>query len=651
MKIKELIDRHEYISFDIFDTLIIRNINAPIDVFELVSNIYNIRYNNSLNDFKLNRVLAEKRVRTKINEEDVTLDEIYSELKDWYDEERLKILKKIEIECELAICTRHEEMIKWFDYAKSKNKHIIIASDMYLPREVIEKILVKSGIVGYKKLYISSHLRLTKYSGSMYKHIAEELGCKNCDILHIGDNIVSDIKRAASLGLNTFHVKGSGEGSISKKVKNKLRKNISTQDIVENIVNKFIDNKLKADKTNNNEYYRFGYKYFSLLIYGYLQWINEYCSTHNIEHLYFLSRDGYVLNKAYNEGFIAKKKINSSYLYVSRRALIPPSIDRSMDAEQIIYFLGIGRKDTVNSFFNRVGLKAEDYIEQIRSCGYEKDSLLHLDKKMNNFKKLFDITKGDIIETSERERINLLQYLQENKFFDFRNVGIVDVGWRGSLQYALNRLMKKSNYDINIHGFYLGLIRSSRKFIEEGLLAEGFVFSSDKNTQMEDSIYGCLGVIESLFFAPHGSVIKFIKNEDGAIETIFDEFEYTDGNEKLIELIQKGALDFVKDFSMFNATLEIKIKSELAVKGLLNVITKPNLKYAEALGDIVFSDFSLSHIAKPKPLKVYLKKPKTLLRDFSSSTWKIGFMKRLFKLHLPYTKIYELMKRTERKRY
>ena len=81
-RLKNLIDGHDVISFDIFDTLIKRNCYKPTDIFEIVEIQYNqTNKNNKIQDFKNIRINAEKNARNKNkNSEDITIDEIYDEI-------------------------------------------------------------------------------------------------------------------------------------------------------------------------------------------------------------------------------------------------------------------------------------------------------------------------------------------------------------------------------------------------------------------------------------------------------------------------------------------------------------------------------------------------------------------------------------------
>ncbi len=194
-KIKKHIDNASAVSFDVFDTLLLRPYAKPIDVF------YHIENQTGEFGFATERIAAEMRTREKNpGREDINFDEIYDEIDD-----KFKHLKQTEIDWELQVLNQNPEMKRVWDYAKSKNKKIIIASDMYLPVNVIKKALIKNEFADYDYLYVSGELAKTKHFGTMYEHIISDINLKSSKILHIGDNYHSDYKRAKKLGIKAVH--------------------------------------------------------------------------------------------------------------------------------------------------------------------------------------------------------------------------------------------------------------------------------------------------------------------------------------------------------------------------------------------------------------------------------------------------------------
>jgi hypothetical protein len=58
-----------------------------------------------------------------------------------------------------------------------------------------------------------------------------------------------------------------------------------------------------------------------------------------------------------------------------------------------------------------------------------------------------------------------------------------------------------------------------------------------------------------------------------------------------------------------------------------------------------FDDGETMYLAKPRKMSDYFLNLKLLKKDFLASRWKIGFMKRLFKINMPYEKIYKFLLR------
>ena len=74
-----MITKYEYVSFDLYDTLIFRTVEVPQDVFRIIPILFNERNEEKINEreFYINRIYAERVARSNREKEDVNLDEIY----------------------------------------------------------------------------------------------------------------------------------------------------------------------------------------------------------------------------------------------------------------------------------------------------------------------------------------------------------------------------------------------------------------------------------------------------------------------------------------------------------------------------------------------------------------------------------------------
>lgn len=70
-----IIRHYQYVSFDVFDTLIERDVNRPSDIFVLVGKC--ILGKENAEKFRILRKKAEFEAREENNHKEITLDQIY----------------------------------------------------------------------------------------------------------------------------------------------------------------------------------------------------------------------------------------------------------------------------------------------------------------------------------------------------------------------------------------------------------------------------------------------------------------------------------------------------------------------------------------------------------------------------------------------
>ncbi len=309
-QLKSLIDSYDVISFDVFDTLILRPLVNPEDVFKYIGKMcYNFK-------FPIQRELASKRARiVKITRnkgvEDITLDDIYSKIDDDY--------KQIELDFEYKIALANNQMKEIFDYAKQKNKKIIITSDMYLDSNFLSKILIKNGFCGFDKIYVSSEIQKTKVSSNLFKYILDDLNIDSSKILHIGDNLQADVLGAKKANINSYHYIKMSD-NFFKKPQNKYL--LDYYNSSNNKLQTSITIALRMIREHNNEnenfWYKIGYNYGGALGLFFVLCVIKIAKTRNLTDLLFVARDGYMLNEIYKK--IKKDDYPSNhYVYASRK--------------------------------------------------------------------------------------------------------------------------------------------------------------------------------------------------------------------------------------------------------------------------------------------------------------------------------------------
>lgn len=577
---------YDVVSFDIFDTLIVRYVDKPENIFKIIEQ----KVEDAIN-FKKNRINAEKIVRNKF-EREITIEDIYKELGNFYKKELISSLKKLEISLEIDFCTRREDVYGFFKKCIESNKKIIISSDMYLPLEVIKIILEKNNINGYMDLFLSSDTGVCKKDGKLFELIIKKLNIKPSKILHIGDNKNSDCTIPGKLGIKTLLIEKVNVKHIKRWF---LKENINSK-----IIDRFVYFNLQNKKESYT--YKIGYKTFGIILYGFSLWLKEELERQKIKKVYFLSRDGWILQKAFNIINFNNKDINDYYLYASRRSLLVPCLHLCKNFAEVKELLNLKSKLTIKSYLNKLGI--DFYLDNIED-GVAKV----IDEKEQRV--LFEKLKGIVVENSEKEYKAITEYLKKKDFNG--KLAIVDIGWFGNMQNALYMLTGNEE----IFGYYVGTRKNENLDKLEFMKRKGYLF----NNKINDNYWyvaAMNSLFETFFLANHGSVKRFNLNKNNDIKIESCGYEYKNNAEKeyLIRDFQRGALDFVKDARKNNIGEWVKLEQSFICNNLVNTFLYPDKKISKIFGDLPFLDDLYGYIARPNSVSFYLGAPRKFISDF-----------------------------------
>lgn len=423
---------YDAISFDIFDTLILRPFAKPQDLFYIIGEKLGI---DSFRRIRMNAE-AEAREQSQVmkGNREVTIYDIYKFV-NIYTGIDIELGVKTEFEIELNLCFANPQMKRLYNLLKYQNKKIILTSDMYLPEELMKQLLNKCGYTGYDKLFVSCEYQCSKRTGGLYKHLIEYVG-KDKQIMHIGDNHQVDFLTPKEYGIDSYFYKNVNMAGNMYRADN-------MSELIGSAYAGIVNAHLHTGIKQYSQHYEYGYIYGGLYIFGFTNWISQFAKDNNVEKIIFLSRDGNIYKRVFDAYF---NDISSEYLHWSRVANMKYSIDVQQGKN---YFLTRAVDDRINEELQKTPitiselldiLKLSDLAVYLKKEGLN-GKLLVLEENAKMIKLFFHKHWSEIIEIYEQEE-SVIKSIIKNKIGNSKKIAIVDVGWNGSGPLGLKYLIE-----------------------------------------------------------------------------------------------------------------------------------------------------------------------------------------------------------------
>ena len=545
------------ISFDIFDTLVVRPFFVPKDLFKLLNKKFTELENNNI-DFSVMRENAEviARQNHKYKNGDITLDDIYLEMKNLYglSDKIINEMKNLEVEYELRFCQVRETSYQLYQLAKYLGKKVICTSDMYLPKNIISKILERNNYNEVDDIYVSCEVNKTKSSGELFEYVCSKLNLQPSEILHIGDNYNSDYEIPKKIGLNAaFFPRTIALASDKKYSSNLFQLILKDLPLWEDnkaafdflgircmlavVANKYFDNPFRffnKDSDFNGDPFLIGYYNLGMYLFGIVKWIIDDINTKKYDSIVFMARDGYLPMEAYKLFKKLYTKLpEEKYLYISRKALIPAMLQSKKDYYKLNEIINI---------YNASPLKIINYIKDM--INYDESKFQSVCQKENiDINKPFDNISEynnfikiiiDNFYNEEKQKSNLIKLKKYFNDFYTGNSSTFDVGYSGRPEYYISLLCNKSidTYFVNINS------DEALKYSRKGKYRLKTFF--DFKPHITGNFY------ELCLSSFNASCIKYNLDGDKVIP-VFEEFKCKYEEKFIIDKMQSAALLFVSD--------------------------------------------------------------------------------------------------------
>ena len=528
------------VSFDIFDTLLVRPSMEPKDIFYLLQQPVKEKYGL---DFVALRYHAEE----KLKKENATLKEIWEYIakKNNLDWNTASALMQEEIDLEAQLLQPREEIRELYDKVVAACKRIVITSDMYLPSEVLARVLKQKGYEKFDAVYVSCEANARKSDGNLYDFVLKKEHLSDpSQLAHIGDNYSSDYQIPLKKGITAIYVPSIWDSIFSGEswwngLKNEGR---LSQDPFTRLLYSFVflqyENECVTALNCDRQRIPTLKMYVHTMVAPMLVAIAmDLVSTPEIQQGYhkiqFAARDGYLPQKIYDLFAHFAGALPSNYLYVSRRALSFAEYSGFMD-----YFDAEGSMDvsySLGKFIQQTILdsKTRDYVYENLT---EKEKELDLHSDFLDAKKALQRFKNELERYFCAQRELALRYYDSGIFKEGEKELVFDCGYSGSVARGLGKAFPKATFD----KYYLW--QSDKNRSSDKTYGTKTYCMSDKNVP-----YGFNIVCEECFSPLHGSCIGF-REEDHQVIPVFESEDYPEAMVQDLTMVEEECVTFANKF-------------------------------------------------------------------------------------------------------
>ncbi|QBL09896.1 hypothetical protein E0Z06_10350 [Rheinheimera sp. D18] len=423
-------DTIQLVSFDIFDTLIFRKSGTPDDFFFHLAHeaknkgLWPQDDNQSFVKLRRKAEDSARRARfAKSGHREVTLAEIYSNWPSIAGEE----LCVLEAELELAGWIINPVAICWLEEAFTEGKKVALVSDMYLDSDLIVSFIkTQLPSLVLDLVLVSGESGCSKQDGGLFATLINRCGVRATNILHIGDNAITDGQMALAAGIHNLVVKPPEYFLLLTNYEHRLG---TTPYDVDALRRRWLWHYPDESFAAN----------ISALVYGpflfhLIHWLQIRCKALGIDTLFCLLREGEVISS-----LLASMNcpgLDVKTVYISRRSSLLPALLEV--TPEVLHQLSQRRGYTLFECTEDLGLQLPDHWQSMATtCLSALVGTQLWDELLTTV-----ADKKDVIrEYLQSQRQLLLSYLLDIGLENRSGIALWDWGCGASMFTNLARLM------------------------------------------------------------------------------------------------------------------------------------------------------------------------------------------------------------------
>lgn len=543
-----ILNSYDVISFDIFDTALLRTVEFPENIFDIMA--LEMRWP----DFASARKIAESQARAiseKMNgHREIGIDDIYALMSARFNVDRKWQEREIELEHRCSLPNKF--IFELYKRLIACGKSVIFVSDMYLPYSEIERMLRNSGYGAFSRLYVSNAYKLRKGDGSLQEKVKKDYQGKK--IIHIGDNKSTDKEKFEE----------SGIPAIWNPDCRLMTRPPYLNNLAGHLCRAVLNNAMNTGQWKHGLHYTHGFRAGGILTAGYCLFINKIAKDTGTEKILFCARDGYIIQRVYADFW---REVDNAYLEISRYAILNLSPERY--AHDLLSRFIFRYWDQNNG---RMTLE-----QLLRGMGYDFLVPCLENHDLSRFRLCATVSKEvftdfflsqiQILKEHAQDSINAAKFYFRQLIGNAKSALVVDIGWSGTCISAFEYFVRHEiSDDIKINGVLM-CAADSRKMANQVIGGSIYPYisaptiNSDLHTRMkggnkEANIDMVHMPLEYMFTNTEASLLAYKLAADNALTFVRD--KNTPPNCDEIRKMQSGIHEFNKMFAHYLEKFNIR---------------------------------------------------------------------------------------------
>jgi FMN phosphatase YigB (HAD superfamily) len=575
------------VSLDFFDTLVERNHPDPHMVFTSMAQ-HAVVVKMALRDFKSMRVEAEQLARAQKNCE-VTLLDIYLQFGRISGLSHVDTvnLAQLETATELAALRARPLGLAILEHARQRKLKLAITSDFYMGKNFLCEVMLKLNIRHDDiTVFVSAESGQTKHQGELFGRMARVLGVAEKQIMHIGDNPLSDYEMPLSRGMAAGLIPTTYALIIPQSEIDEIALYSSGgqgSTVHSHAIQRFRELTVIPSDKALREAAELGYKILGPVIADFTRFISSIARIQRAGQLVFLARDTRLpFDLMESRDTPGGNDPELSYLLVSRQCMLGTALTRYSAIPEVIRrnytrfsFSGILRErflldtEDIRKLFTQ-----HRWLERAKFAKTPGTYAETVDIFVAYAERVFPATR----ETTAR-RSNAYESYLHSIFKKDKAALLVDIGYRGTTQKALS-----GQFGIDCNAVYFMTWPEIDAVADYGLGVWTYV---ERDSKLHSILTSRVSLLELFLSDPNSGSLKYFANEK---EGVFSENPLTLAQRNYLDTLHRFALAYAQDHFAMTAELPAAHGNETVLQSFAAILTSPPPAFLELFHGARFED-------------------------------------------------------------